>query len=658
MRTALPVLLAEELDVNFDTVRVETLPYDAASAGQFNTWASASVRGAWTSLRKAGATARAMLVEAAAQQWGIPVHRVRTANGVAINLDTNATLPYGALADAASRLPIPAEVQYKNPAEYRFIGKSVTRQRVREKINGAETFGIDVALPGMLVAMVVRSPTFHGKVKSFDDGAVRALGAGIVAVLEVKQMPGCDNRNGVAIVATSTWLAMQGQNLLKVQWEGEPPAYADNAALARGMREAIADSMPAATFDANGKSKAFVPSEGALLTAEYELPYLHQATMETPNCVASWQDGKYEVWGGFQAPSFFASALAKAFEVDRSAVFVHLLPMGGGFGRKEKVDNAAEAMQLAKALGKPVKLLFSRPDDVANSFYRPATVHRLAARAAKGGIDVWRHQAAVTSFPAKAIMSPQHLSGGLSNDLIYPVGDYQTAVYPVISPLPVGSWRAISYSQNVFVVESFIDELARQQKVDPLRFRLQLLRQGGDEDSPSSHRVRMAAVLARCGDAIGWGRAAKKGRHRGIACCVYTHTHAYTAHAFEVSVVKGSVKIHRVVCVTDCGIVVDPSGFRAQIEGSLVWGLSAVLTGEITFKDGAVTQQNFADYEVLRMHQLPPLELIVIDSNEPPAGAGEPAVPSVAPALCNAIAAATGRPVRKLPLAAVGFTLA
>ncbi|MFZ6766624.1 molybdopterin cofactor-binding domain-containing protein [Undibacterium sp. Di26W] len=663
VRTAMPVLLAEELDADFDKITIEALPYDAASAGQYNTWASASVKGGWGSLRKAGAAARAMLASAAASTWNIPVELVKTSNSTVINLDTNAVLPYAALIEAASKLTVPTDPALKPRSEYKLIGKPVKRYHAAEKANGQEQFGMDVSLPGMLVATIVRPPTFFGKVRSFDDSAVKALGPGIVAVLEVRQMAGCDNRNGVAIVASNTWLALQGQSLLKVEWDHGPAlANPDSAALSLAMRTAIKNDTPALSYDNQGKSKTYMAAPETSFSAEYELPFLNQAPMEVPNCVASYHDGKYDIWGGFQAPGFFASTLAKAFEVDKSAIFAHLLPMGGAFGRKEKVDNAAEAMQLSKALGKPVKLIFSRQDDMRNSFYRPATFHRLSAKADKSGIQAWRHQLAVSTFPAKNIASAQHIYGGPSNDLIYPAADYQSAFYPVESPIPVGSWRSISYSQNVFAVESFIDELAAHNKTDPLEYRLMLLRQYGNDTVQATHRKRMEAVLLRCADAIAWRKPAARGHYRGIACCVYTHTHAYTAHAFEISISsKNVVKIHKAVCVTDCGVVVDPSGFRAQIEGSMVWGLSAVMKGEITVKDGAVEQQNFSDYQVLRLNELPPMEIIIMESEASPAGAGEPAVPSIAPALCNAIAAAEngkgkGKRIRTLPLSKAGFS--
>lgn len=661
VRTSMPILLAEELDADYARITVAPLPYDASIANQFNTWASASIRGGWGPLRKAGAAARSMLATAAAAQWNVSLGRVKTVDSTVVNLDTHASLPYSALIEAASKLPVPANPELKHPRDFKLIGKAVARQDVRDKVSGRQQFAIDMTLPGMLVATVVRSPTFYGKVRSFDDRQVRALGPGIVAVLEVKQLTGLDNRNGVAIVATSTWLALKGQSLLKVSWDAGEVPNANSATLSGSLKAALGQDTPALTYDGTGKSKDFSPLSGpAVFSAEYELPFLNQAPLEPLNCIASWKDGKFEVWGGFQAPAFFASAAAKAFELDKSAIFVHLAPMGGAFGRKEKIDNAAEAMQLAKALGKPVKLVFSRPDEMRNSFYRPATFHKLSALAGKQGIKGWRHQVGVACFPGKTIVSPHDIYGGPSNDLVYPVDDYQSGFYPVASPIPTGSWRSISYSQNVFAVECFIDELAAHQKMDAVQFRLNLLRQHGADERLASHRKRMEAVLVRCADAIGWGKPAVRGRFRGVACCVYTHTHAYTAHAFEVSVSpRNVVTIHKVVCVVDCGVVVDPSGFRAQIEGSLVWGLSAALGGDISVKDGVVEQQNFSDYEVVRMRHSPPMELIVIDSAESPAGAGEPAVPSVAPALCNAIAAANkGKRVRKLPLVKAGYTFA
>ena len=651
------MILAEELEVAWDRVAIESLPYDAATSAQYNTWASSSVHGAWTAARQMAAAVRAMLAEAAARQWGVPVQQVRCASGACHCIDTGAVLGYGQLAQAASMLAVPAAPVLKKPADFTIIGKAVARHNALDRITGRTEFGIDVTLPDMLFAVVLRAPTFQGTPRHIDDSAVRALGAGIVAVVPVRQMPGCDNRNGVAIVATDTWLAMRGQGLLKVQWNAGPPlAHPDSASLQAALHGAIDGATPAQCYDLGGRCETYTAGAGPLFSARYDLPFLHQAPMETLSCVARWNGETAEVWGGFQAPSFLAGALATAFALDKADLVVHLRPMGGAFGRKEKVDNAAEALQVARAVGRPVKLMFTRSDEVRNGFYRPATAHRLAARVGPNGIEVWRHQAALAAFPDQSIRAPQHIYGGLSNDLVYPVDDYRTALYPVESPVPVGSWRSISYSQNVFAVESFIDALARNARRDPVRFRLELLRAAHADDVIAGHRARMHAVLERCAAAIGWPGRPARGRHRGLACSVYTHAHAYAAHAFEISIAPSqAIRIHRAICVIDCGMVIDPSGFKAQVEGSLAWGLSAAMHGEITVKDGAVVQQNFSDYEVMRLPDMPALEIIIVDSAAAPSGGGEPAVPSVAPALANAILAATGKPVRALPLSRAGF---
>ena len=333
--------------------------------------------------------------------------------------------------------------------------------------------------------------------------------------------------------------------------------------------------------------------------------------------------------------------------------------MGGAFGRKEKVDNAAEAMQLSKATGKPVQVVFSRADDTKNDFYRPASFHQLTAVADKSSVSSWRHEVGIATFPAKNISSAQDIYGGPANDLCYPVNDYQSAFYAVESPVPIGSWRSISYNHNVFAVESFIDELAKRLLIDPVDFRMNLFKNGFDENNgKTKHMQRLQTVLQKCADAIHWKQKPLLKRFRGIACCQYTHTDAYTAHAFEISVSpEKAITIHKVVCAIDCGLIIDPDGFRAQVEGSLVWALSAALKEEITITNGQVDQQSFFDHDVMRLREMPPFELIIVESNENPGGAGEPAVPSVAPALCNAIAAATGKRIRKLPLIKEGYTI-
>ena len=660
--TSLPALIAEELDVDPETVQVETLAYDATIAGRYNTYASASIRSSWQSLRKAGAAARMMLMDAAAEVWQVSREELKAENSKVINLKNGASLPYAELIEKASRLQVPENPVLKSLKDYKLIGKKNKRTNIKKILGGKQQYGIDVRLPGMVYAAIVRSPVFYGKPKSWDDSALKALGPGILQLVPVSQMGnGVDNRNGVAIIATNTWLAFRAQQLLKVEWDlsGAIP-NGSTPALSGALKKAVSTETPVLQFDSKGKASSFSKlNDPKAFSAAYELPYLAHLAMEPVNCTAWYKDGKYELWGGFQAPGAFANNLSKAFDPEPSAIFVNLLPMGGAFGRKEKVDNAAEAMQLSKATGKPVQVVFSRLDDTRNDFYRPASFHQLTAVADKLSVSSWRHEVGIATFPAKNISGAQDIYGGPANDLCYPVSGYQSAFYAVESPVPIGSWRSISYNHNVFAVESFIDELARHLQIDPVDFRMNLFKNGfDDQDEKLKHMRRQQNVLQICADAIQWKQEPLPNHFRGIACCQYTHTDAYVAHALEISVSpEKAIKIHKVICAIDCGLIIDPDGFRAQVEGSLAWALSAAIKEEITITNGQVDQQSFFDHDVMRLREMPPFEIIIVESNENPGGAGEPAVPSVAPALCNAIAAATGKRLRKLPLVKEGYTL-
>lgn len=329
------------------------------------------------------------------------------------------------------------------------------------------------------------------------------------------------------------------------------------------------------------------------------------------------------------------------------------MPMGGAFGRKEKIDSVADAMQIAQATAGPVQVIYSRIDDFQNDFYRHASYQHLAAVSTPGHISQWRHQLSIATFPGKEISGPWHTFGGVMNDLCYTTGDYQSAFYPVESPIPLGSWRSISFSPNVFAIESFIDELAVHNKTDPIKFRFNIL-----DVAASNDNIRLKNVLSKCADHIGWWQKPAEGRHRGVACCIYGHSSSIVAHAIEISVSKDKlVKIHRCVAAVDCGLIIDPDGLKAQVEGSLVWALSGIFKNEITFSNGIVDQQSFADYQVLRMNEMPPFEIILIEGADHPGGGGEPAVPSLGPALCNAIFAATGFRIRELPAQKHGFRL-
>ncbi|MBC8054788.1 MAG: xanthine dehydrogenase family protein molybdopterin-binding subunit [Sphingobacteriaceae bacterium] len=656
--TSLPLILAEELDVDPEKIVIEGLPYDAANAGKYNTYASASIKGAYSSFRKAGATARTMLINAAAAEWNVNAEVLKTENSKVVNTLNGQSINYNQLIKRASALPVPENPVLKNPKDFKLIGKSQRRSNIAGIVTGKALYGFDLVLPDMVYAAVVRAPLFYGKVKKWDDSALKQLGPGILQIVEVTQMAGgVDNRNGVAVVATNSWLALRGQQLLKVEWDLGTKGLFDSTEISQQLKQALKTDTAALTYDKKGKSTAFTPLEGAnVFRTIYEMPYQAHAAMEPMNCTASYKDGKYEIWGGFQAPGEIAKILPKAFGVATDAVFVNLLPIGGAFGRKEKVDNAAEAMQISKAIGKPVKMIFSRADDTGNDFYRPASYHQISVTADKTGITDWAHQLAVTAFPGKNISHVHHGIGGAVADLIYPVKNYQSAFYPIESPIPIGSWRAIGFSHNVFVAECLIDELAAKFKVDPVEYRLSILRQ--ESDKYVKDRKRLENVLIKCAEAINWNHKPLAKRFRGIACCAYPHAQGYAAHAFEISVApNNAIKIHKVVCAVDCGLIVDPEGFKSQIEGSLVWSLSATLKDEISLQKGQVQQQSFFDYDVMRLKEMPKFEIVIIPSDEAPGGAGEPAVPSVSPALCNAIFAATGKRVRKLPLKKEGYTM-
>ena len=651
--TALPLILAEELEVEYKDVTVETLPYDPAKSGDYTTWGSGGLTGSWTHLRKVGATAKTMLVTAAAAQWKTTPDNCKAQNSKVINTLTNEAVFYKDLIKDASALTPPADAPLKNIKDFTLVGKSMPKTNINAIVTGKYNYTMDVKLPGMLYAVLVRCPVYSGKIASWDSNALNGL-PGIVKVVQVTQMNDALNRNAIAIVATNSWAALQGQRLLKVKWDYQLGEIKDTAALRNKFKAELATGTPAMVFGKE-KNMHFKPIETPeVYEAVYEIPYVAHTTMEPVNCTAWYKDGKYEIWGGFQAPMFINDVLPKLFNVEKSAISVNLMPMGGSFGRKEKVDNVADAMQLTKAVGAPVQVIYNRTDDLQNDFFRHSSYHKLAAVSTPDKISQWRHQLGITTFPGKEISGPWHMFGGVTNDLYYAPIDYQSAFYPVESPVPLGSWRSISFSPNIFAIESFIDELAMHNQTDPVSFRLNLLK----ANPVPGDTLRLRNALSKCAETIDWWKKPVTGRYRGIACCMYGRSGACVAHAMEISIAADKlVKIHRCVAVVDCGLIIDPDGVKAQIEGSLAWALSGIFKNEVTVANGMVEQQSFNDYQVIRMNEMPPFEIIFINGGERPNGAGEPGVPSVGPALCNAIFAATGTRIRQLPVKKHGFRL-
>lgn len=664
VQTSLPMILAEELEANLNDIIIEPLPFDATKGGQYGTGGSTSVMTQYNTLRKAGATAREMLITAAANEWGVPSSQCRAERSKVTDTVSGKELTYAQLYAKAAKLEVPKNPTLKNYKDFKIIGKPGQKKtNIKNIVTGKYNFSIDIKLPGMLYGAVVRCPVFEGKIKSWDENSVKNID-GIVKLVEMKEM-GMNNRNGVGIIATNRWSAMKAAQQLKVNWDFGKHATASSKDYSSKLKKSLS-AKPDLIVDVNGQSaEMFAVNSNKKITAEYELPFLAHATMEPVNCIAQFKDGKFEIWGGFQSPGSVSNNGSKFFGLKNTDVFINLQPMGGGFGRKLSADYGGEAMQLAShADGKPVQLLFSRAEDMKFGVFRPASVHHLQSELDEKGLPTnWQHQIAIApvmdSQGKKG--NPNNLKGELGgaadNDMYYNFPILRGAVHRAEAPLAEGWWRAVNFTYNNFVVECFIDELATAQKKDPLAYRLELLASkpittiSGAKYTPQ----RLATVLQEAANLIEWNKKRPAGTGVGIACCFYNHAMAYTAHAFEVSVKNKVATIHKAVCVTDVGTVIDPDGLENQIQGGFVWGMSEVLKSEITIDKGTVQQNHFRDFEVTRMGELPPLQIKIINSTEAPGGAGETSVPSVKPALCNAIAAASGLRVRKLPLKNAGL---
>lgn len=658
VRTSLAMLVAEELDADWNQVRAELASYDL-KYGDMGTGGSSSVRQNWVPLRTAGATLRAMLVAAAAKEWGVDPTECTTDSSFVHHANGDRKLHYGALAAKAAALPVPSGVALKPRAEWKLMGKDRVGIDVGPITHGTAQYGLDVKVPGMLYASIERTTVFGGTVKSFDKTAALAV-PGVKNVVEIKGVGiGVTVHPGVAVVATNTWAAMKGRKALSIQWEPGPHAAESTEAYLATMRGAV-EKKGAETVNTKGDPDAVLAKAGKVLSGVFETPFLSHATMEPMNCTASFKDGRIELWSPTQFPDMATAEVAKALGLKPDRVKVNLTLMGGGFGRRINPDFSVEAALVSKAIGQPVKVVWTREDDLRHDFYRPCSVHRIdASLGADGMPEAWRHRVSTPSIdvsyqekPPEGGWGPNETDG--SANMSYRILNRSAEYTLLASGVPRGWWRAVSTTHGMFAVESMIDDLAAAAGKDPVEYRLALIdgvwwKQPPDFPEYPFKAERLKGVLQLAADKAGWGKPLPKGHAMGVACG-YDHL-SYAAEVFEVSVVNDRLRIHRVVCAADAGPVVNPNGARAQLEGGITMGLSAALKERITIKGGGVAQRNFDSYSLLRINEAPVvIETYFVETDTMPTGFGEPAVPPVAAGLANAIFRATGKRLRSLPL--------
>jgi isoquinoline 1-oxidoreductase subunit beta len=638
--TSIPMLIAEELEVDVDKVVIEHSPpddkvYANPLLGAQITGSSTAIRGTYIPLRRAGATARVMLVRAAAQRWKVDPASCRAENGVVVHAPSGRKLGYGRLVDAAAKLPVPEKVALKEPADFKLIGTPHRRLDSAGKVDGSAKFGIDTRLPGMKFAVLAASPTFGGKLVSVDEAKAKAV-PGVSQVVRLD--------DAVAVVAIHTWAAKQGLAAAAPQWNAGPNAKLSTADISKQL--ALASEKPGAVARSEGDAAAAIAGAARKIEAVYEQPFLAHATMEPMNCTVEMTKHGCDIWVGTQIPGLTQAAVMKLTGLKREQVRIHNHLLGGGFGRRLEFDGTVRAVQIAQHVRGPVQVIWTREEDIQQDMYRPYYYDRLSAGVdAQGKAVAWSHRIAGSSIIAR--YNPAWLKDGVDPDAVDGSADqpYQFGAVHVdwVAHEPPGIrtafWRGVGPTRGTFVVESFIDELAANAKQDPLAYRLALL----------GKNPRAKTVLQIAAERSGWGKPLPAGQGRGIALCIGFGS--FIAQVVQVSVDKeGAVKPAHVWCVVDCGVQVNPDTIRAQMEGGIVFGLSAALYGEITIKDGRVEQTNFADYRVLRINEAPRIDVQLVKSLEAPGGIGEPGTSCVMPALSNAIFAATGKRIRKLPI--------
>ena len=646
--TGQAMILAEELEADWNSIRVVTAPVNPEylnpmKAPPFDiqsTGGSDSISGFWDKLRQVGAGTRQMLTAAAAQEWGVPASECKAESGRVRHSGSGRSLSYGQLASAAAKLSPPDDPVLKSPQQFRLIGKSIPKLHTPSRVNGTAQYGIDVRRPGMLFATVSQSPVFGGQVKSYDEAAAKAV-RGVEAVVPIP--------NGVAVVADSTWHAKQGLEALKPQFDGGESVGLDSTKVTARLRAAL-DEM----------GKAEVTAE-KVLDVEYEMPYLHHAAMEPMNCTAYVTTDSCEVWVPHQIQEFCMDAAKEVTGFSEEQIRIHTMMMGGSFGRKQTKEYVEQALIISKFIQKPVQVIWSREEDTQHGTYRPASMSRFQVGLDKDGIPVqWENQIAqprsrmasevppLRWFNFDPMTYPASVHDGLIFNIpkkhFYNLEGVKLSHTPVDFGVPLGNWRSPPNSINVFYTESVMDELAHLAEIDPLEYRIKFI-----TESPK-HK----AVLEQVAKQAGWGTPLPEGHGRGIAIndwFPFDEDVTVVAQVAEVSITnRGKLKVHRVDCVVDCGLAVNPDSVKAQMEGSIIMGMSAAMFEQITIEKGQVAQSNFDDYRIAKLRDAPEINVTIVESKASPTGVGEPGTSPVVAAITNAIFAATGKRIRKLPI--------
>ena len=639
--TSIPMLVAEELEVDMRAIKVEMAPADPVYinkllGGQL-TGGSTSVRDAWTSMRQAGAQARMMLISAAASEWNVPESDCRAQNGQVLS-KSGRKMFYGQLAAKASALPLPKDPPLKNASEFKIVGKPMRRLDTPAKVIGTAGFGLDVELPGMLVASLAQCPVIGGRVVSVDDAKAKAM-PGVRSIVNID--------DGVAVVADTFWQAKLARDALVIKWDEGSGAKLSSASISKQLSDTL--GKPAASVKKTGDADQAIAGAAKKLQASYELPFLAHATMEPMNFTADVRKDGCDIYGPTQFPQLAEGMAMQITGFPKEKVKVHTTFLGGGFGRRIDVDFIVQAVQISKAVGKPVKLVWTREDDMTHDFYRPVSLNTLSAGLDDKGTPVGL-KSRLTSQSVTARLFPSFVKDGMEPFMTeaavtpYNIANMSVENMIVDTGVRVGYWRSVSHALNAFANESFTDEMAAAAGRDPLEFRMSLL--GGKDNERYRNVLKIAAEKAgyKPGGKLG------NGRFQGIALMEGYGT--YVAQVSEVSVVQNQIKVHRVTLAIDCGIMVNPDIVKAQAESSVAYGLSAALLSKITLKDGRVEQSNFHDYPVLRINEMPVVAVHLVASTEQPGGIGEPVTATIGPSVANAVFNATGKRIRKMPMTA------